>query len=175
MLRTKKLTSHHRSRRRTWGPFPAESNRSCKVSKATAGLEPKTRTTICRCMTRSTNQTKFSSLLQAPLTSIANKCHLIWSPWPRPRTTSPSIASQSTISLSLIKLSMALKFEAIITTSLSPQARTRSRTPTSLTATSLVFKAVARQLSTPNNSKTNRTHKPMTSWKSDCLMSIRSS
>ena len=175
MLRTKRLTSHHRSRRRTWGLSPAESNRSCKLSQATAGLVPKTRTTICRCTTRLTNQTKFNSLLQALLTSIASRCLLIWSPWPRLRTISLSIASQSTISLSLIKLSMAPKFEVIITTSLSPQARTRSRTLTSLTTTSQVFKAVARQLVTLNNSKTNRTHKPMTSWKSDCLTSIRSS
>ena len=175
MLKTKRLISHHQSKRRTWGPSPAESNRSCRVSKVKADLVLKTRTTICRCTTRLTNRIKFSSLLQALLTSIASKCLLTWSPWPRLHTISPSTASQSITSLSLIKLPMVQRSEEIITTSLSPQARTLSRTPTSLTAINLVFKAIARRQVIPNNSKTNRTHKPMMSWKRDCLMSIRSS
>ena len=158
-----------------WDPFPVEFNRSYKTSRVRADLEPKTRTTICPCMTRSTNRTKFSSLLQAPLTSIVSRCQLIWSPWPRVHTISPSIVSQSIINSFLIKHSMALKSELITTTSLSPQARTRSKTLTLPIIINLVFKAIARQLVTLSSSKTNRTHKLMMSLKNGCLMSIRSS
>ena len=159
-----------------WGPSLAEFSRSCRASKAMADLVLKTRIIICQCMRRLTNRTKFSSLLQVPLTSIASKCLLTWSPWPRPHTISPSIASQSIINSSRIKPSMEQRSEANITTSLSPRVRTQLRIPTSITAASLSLKAIARQLvMCPNNNKTNRIHKLMTNWKSGCLTSTRNS